>query len=166
MTARTEPRKGTGRFDLTLTRIIDAPPELVWRAWTDPEHLKRWWAPAPWTTVDCELELRPGGAFRTVMRDPEGAEFPNDGAILDVVENERIVFTDVLEAGFRPAKSPFFIAIITLEALADGGTRYTARALHKNEVDCKKHEEMGFHDGWGKCADQLAAVARGLKGSE
>lgn len=67
------------RLDLVIERIVDVPPELVWKAWTSPEHLKPWFTPVPWKTVDCEIDLRPGGMFRTVMRSPEGQEFPNVG---------------------------------------------------------------------------------------
>jgi uncharacterized protein YndB with AHSA1/START domain len=164
MTTATESQAGTGRLDLVLTRIIDAPRALVWKAWTDPEHLKQWWAPAPWTTPECEMDVRPGGAFRTLLRGPDGEEVSVQGVFLEVVENERLVFTDALEPGYRPAQNPFFTAIITLEEHG-GGTKYTARALHKDEADREKHEQMGFHEGWGKCLDQLTALVARLKGS-
>ena len=144
--------------DLVLTRVIDVPRHLVWKAWTQAEHLKKWWVPAPWTLAECSVDLRPGGALHTVMRSPEGEEFPGTGVFLEVVDQERIVFTDALEPGYRPAKEPFFTAVITLEELDAGGTRYTARALHKDEADRTKHEEMGFFDGWGTCIDQLVAL--------
>jgi len=150
-------------LDLVLVREIDAPRALVWKAWTDPEHLKKWWAPKPWTTVLCTMELRPGGRFRTVMRGPDGTEHDGDGVILEVVERERLVFTDALLPGWRPAPAPFMTAIITLEDHA-GGTRYTARALHKDAAVLKKHEEMGFHEGWAKASEQLAEVVRSLRG--
>jgi DNA-binding transcriptional ArsR family regulator len=89
---------------LVLERIVDVSPELVWMAWTQPEHLKKWFTPAPWTTVDCEIDLRPGGIFRTVMRSPEGQDFPNLGCYLEVVPHQKLVWTDVLEAHFRPAR--------------------------------------------------------------
>lgn len=149
-------------LDLVLTRVIDAPRALVWRAWTEPEHLKKWWVPKPWQLVDCEVDLRPGGVFNSVMRSPEGADHPMKGLYLEVVDGERIVFTDALVAEYRPAEEPFFTAIITFED-HDGGTKYTARAMHKNDVDRQKHEEMGFHTGWGTCADQLADLVQSWK---
>jgi uncharacterized protein YndB with AHSA1/START domain len=145
--------------DLVLERVVDVPRELVWRAWTRPEELKKWFAPAPWTTVDVELDLRPGGICRTVMRSPEGQDFPNVGCFLEVVENERLVLTDTLGPGYRPSERPFFTAVILLEP-HEKGTRYTAVAIHKDEADRKKHEEMGFHQGWGQCLDQLVALAK------
>ena len=65
------------KLDLVLERTIDVPRELVWAAWTQPEHLSQWFTPAPWTVSECGIDLRPGGIFRTVMRSPEGREFPN-----------------------------------------------------------------------------------------
>lgn len=145
--------------DLVLERVVDVPRELVWRAWTRPEDLKKWFAPLPWTTVECEIDLRPGGICRTVMRSPEGQDFPNVGCYLEIVENERLVFTDVLASGYRPSEKPFFTAVITFEP-HEKGTKYTAIALHKDEADRKKHEDMGFHSGWGQCLDQLVALAK------
>lgn len=162
-----EEKRGEGRLDLTLTRVIGAPRALVWRAWTTPEHLKQWWAPLPWTTPECEIELRPGGRFYTLMRGPDGEEHGGEGCFLEVVAPERIVFTDALEGGWRPTNTAscggiLFTAIITLAEHA-AGTLYTARALHKDDADREAHEKMGFHEGWGTCADQLAALSARLK---
>ena len=132
--------------DLVLERVIDVPRELVWAAWTQPEHLKKWFAPAPWTVSECELDLRPGGMCRTVMRSPEGEEFPNVGCYLELIENEKIVFTDALGPGFRPIEGGFFTAIITF-AVHGSGTKYTARAMHRDEAGRKTHEEMVFSAG-------------------
>ena len=90
------------KLDLLLERVVDVPRELVWRAWTQPEHLKQWFTPAPWTTIDAEIDLRPGGMFRTVMRSPEGQHVENAGCILEVVENEKLVWTGALAPGYRP----------------------------------------------------------------
>jgi uncharacterized protein YndB with AHSA1/START domain len=144
------------KLDLVLERVVDVPRELVWAAWTRPEHLRKWFTPAPWTVADCEIDLRPGGIFRTVMRSPEGKEFPNIGCYLEVVPNERLVWTDALLPGYRPAENPFMTAIITLESQGKG-TRYTAVAIHHDDAGRKKHEEMGFYQGWGKALDQLVA---------
>lgn len=142
------------RLDLVLERVVDVPPELVWAAWTRPEHLVKWFTPRPWTTVDCEIDLRPGGIFRTVMRSPEGEDHPNVGCYLEVVENQRLVFTDALGPGWRPNPASFMTAVIAIEPHGKG-TKYTAIALHKDAADRGKHEEMGFHEGWGKALDQL-----------
>lgn len=142
--------------DLVLEREIDVPPELVWQAWTTPESIKHWFVPKPWTITSCEIDLRPGGIFATTMRSPEGQEFPNLGCYLEIVPNERLVFTDTLLPGFRPSPKPFFTAALLLAPTATG-TRYTAYAIHGDETARKTHEEMGFHDGWGTVVDQMVA---------
>lgn len=133
------------------------PPALVWEAWTTPELLMQWFCPAPWTVSACEVDLRPGGVFDTTMRSPEGEEHPNKGCYLEVVPGERLVFTDALRAGFRPGGGGFMTGII--EIFAEGeGTRYRATALHSDAETRAKHEEMGFHAGWGAALDQLVAL--------
>lgn len=150
-------------LDLILERVVDVPRELIWRAWTMPDLLKEWFTPAPWKTIDCEIDLRPGGNFLTVMRSPEGENFPHRGCYLEVVENERLVWTNVLHAGYRPAAAdaggPRITAIITLQPEA-GGTRYAAIARHGSREDRDAHEQMGFHEGWGIALDQLLAVVK------
>lgn len=152
------------KLDLTFERIVDVPKELVWKAWTMPEHLKKWFTPSPWTTIDCEIDLRPGGVFRTIMRSLEGQEFPNLGCYLEITENEKLMWTNALLPGYRPSTPPaendfFFTATIRLEAQRQG-TKYTATVLHGNEESCEKHEAMGFEEGWGKALDQLVAIAQ------
>jgi uncharacterized protein YndB with AHSA1/START domain len=159
MQSETQPVSTTSSDrELTLTRIIDAPREKVFRAWTDPELLKQWFAPKPWTTSMAELDVRPGGANLIVMRSPEGEEFPNRGVYLEVVKNERLVMTDAYTKAWEPSEKPFMTLTVTLEDLG-GKTRYTARVMHWTAADRKAHEEMGFHTGWAQCADQLAALA-------
>lgn len=148
-------------LDLVLTRTVDVPREIVWKLWTEPEHMKKWFAPKPWTTVDIKIDLRPGGIISSVMRSPEGKDYPNVGCVLEVVKNEKLVWSDALLFGFRPAENPFFTAVITLED-DKGGTKYTARAMHKDPAGRKKHEDMGFYGGWSQCLDQLVEVAKGL----
>ena len=147
------------KLDLVLERVIDVPPELVWTAWTMPKHIKHWFVPRPWTITDCEIDLRPGGIFRTTMRSPEGQEFPNDGCFLEIIPNQRLVFTDTLLPGYRPSPNPFFTAVLTLEP-SGKGTRYVAIAIHGNEDTRKKHEEMGFHSGWGTVVDQMVEYVK------
>lgn len=157
------------RLDLVFQRIVDIKPELVWKAWTEPEHVKHWFTPAPWQTVDCEIDLVPGGLFRTVMRSPEGEEFPNIGCFLEIIPSRRLVWTNALEPGFRPAQlssdhpcdSFFMTAVIMLEPY-ETGTKYTAMVLHGDEEGCNKHREMGFQEGWGKALDQLVAYMKSL----
>ena len=144
--------------ELVLTRLIDAPREKLFRAWTEPELMKQWFTPRPWTTPVIEVDLRPGGSNLIVMRGPDGTEFPNRGVYLEIVKNERLVFTDAYTNAWEPSEKPFFTGIITFED-EGGKTRYTARALHWTVADREAHEKMGFHEGWGICADQLAELA-------
>jgi uncharacterized protein YndB with AHSA1/START domain len=151
----------TTERDLTLTRIIDAPREKVFQAWTDPELLKQWFAPLPYTTPEAQIDLRPGGSNRILMRSPDGEDLPNRGVYLEVVPNERLVFTDAYTSAWEPAEKPFMTVILTFED-EGGKTKYTAVARHWTVADREAHEKMGFHEGWGQCADQLAALVEKL----
>jgi uncharacterized protein YndB with AHSA1/START domain len=147
--------------ELVLTRIINASPEKVYRAWTDPELLKQWFAPSPYTTPTAQLDVRPGGANLIIMRGPDGNEFPNRGVYLEVVPNQRLVFTDAYSSDWEPSEKPFMTVILTFEPEGDK-TKYTARARHWTVADRETHEKMGFHQGWGLCTDQLAALVEKL----
>lgn len=149
-------------LDLVLERVVDVPPELVWRAWTTPEHLVKWFTPKPWETVACEIDLRPGGIFSTTMRGPDGDEHPGVGCYLEVIPNERIVWTSTLGPGFRPQNDEGgfpFTGIISIQP-EGSGTRYCAIAIHGDPQQAKHHEEMGFHDGWGVALDQLVEAIK------
>jgi uncharacterized protein YndB with AHSA1/START domain len=159
MSTENQAASSTADRELVLTRLIDAPREKLYRAWTEPALMKQWFTPAPWTTPHVETDVRPGGSSLIVMRGPDGTEFPNRGVYLEVVPNERLVFTDAYTRAWEPSEKPFFTCIITFED-EGGQTRYTARARHWSVADCEAHEKMGFHEGWGKCADQLAALVK------
>lgn len=160
MTAPIEPDPAT---DLVLERSIDVSPAAVWDAWTDPEKLRQWFAPAPWTITEAAIDLRPGGAFSTTMQSPEGDRYPNVGCILEVVENRRLTFTSALAPDFRPAEiaeGDFgFTAVIDIEPDGDG-CRYRALALHDGAAAKAQHEGMGFLEGWGMVLDQMIAFIK------
>ena len=143
--------------DLILTRIIDAPREKVFKAWTDPALLKQWFSPLPWTISKAETDVRHGGSSLVVMRSPDGKEFPCPGVYLEVVKNERLVFTDAYTKAWEPSEKPFMTVTLTFEDLG-GKTKYTALASHWTVADREAHEQMGFHQGWAQCAEQLAAL--------
>lgn len=155
------------KLDLVLERTVDVAPELVWKAWTEPEHLMKWFTPRPWRTVECEVDLWPGGMFRTVMESPEGEKVGGAGACyVEIVENRRLVWTTALEPGYRPAAhdpdAPFvFTAAILIEP-EGSGTKYTAIARHRDEGGRESHEKMGFHEGWGAAFDQLVELAKAM----
>ena len=149
--------------ELTLTKILDAPRDKIWRCWTEPSLLKQWFAPKPWTTSHAEMDVRPGGASLVVMRGPDGKEFPNPGVYLEVVAGEKLVFTNAYTKAWEPSLKPFMTVVLTFEDAGAGKTKYTARALHWTVEDRQQHEKMGFHTGWAQCADQLAEVAKDLR---
>ena len=160
MTPDNQDAPAAGR-ELVITRLIDAPREKLYRAWTEPALIKQWFAPHPWTVPVAETEVRPGGATLIVMRGPDGNEFPNRGVYLEVVPNERLVFTDAYTRAWEPSVKPFMTGILTFED-EGGKTRYTARVRHWSVADCESHEKMGFRQGWGQCTDQLAALVAKL----
>lgn len=147
--------------ELSITRHIHASPEAVYRAWT--ERPGDWFAPRPWTTPETEWDLRAGGRMRTVMRSPEGEDMPDEGVFLEVVPNEKLVFTSIFGPDWQPKAMSgegcdfAMVAIVTFEA-ENGGTRYTARVRHWDEATLKRHEEIGFHEGWTQCTNQLAEI--------
>lgn len=147
-------------LDLELVRDVPVSPELVWRAWTEPELITQWFTPKPWETTECEIDLRPGGIFRTEMRGPDGEEGGGGaGCYLEVVPNERLVWTAALGPGYRPQPGEMpFTAIIELEPTADGGCRYRAIAMHQDLEGRQSHDEMGFVHGWGAALDQLVEL--------
>jgi uncharacterized protein YndB with AHSA1/START domain len=144
-------------LDLTVSRVIKAPRAAVWAAWADPASFEQWWVPAPTICRVRAMDLRAGGSFRTEISE-DGAPFgPHiTGCFLAVDTLERIVYTDALVAGWRPAEASFVTAVITLADHPDG-TEYTATAMHRNVADRNQHEELGFHDGWGTVIRQLAS---------
>jgi uncharacterized protein YndB with AHSA1/START domain len=147
--------------DLVLTRELKAPREVVWRCWTMPEHLIHWFVPKPHRVTACTLDVRVGGACNTTF-DVDGTIMENNGVYLEVIENEKLVFTDTYTEGWKPAPDPFMTAILTFEDLGGSRTRYTAVVRHRSKEAAKQHADMGFHSGWGTVADQLEAYAQGL----
>ena len=160
----------TQHIDLVLERTLDAPVDLVWAAYTDPEHLKQWFAPKPYQITECELDLRPGGIFRIRMVGPDGFDTGHGsaGCVLEVEQGKKLTWTSALGPGYRPAEmgegceSFPMTAIVTFEDAGNGKTAYRAVALHKDAKDKETHEKMGFHDGWGTVAGQLEEFAKSL----
>lgn len=149
-------------LELSVTRLIDAPPEIVYRVWT--ERLEEWWAPKPFTTRVVELDLRPGGRGEIDMRSPEGEPYPHEFLFLEVIPNRKIVATNVFTSGWKPktlmTTECDFATVATYSFEPEGsGTRYTGKVLHWDEEALKKHEAMGFDEGWGTVTAQLAALA-------
>lgn len=146
--------------ELTLTRLLDASPEALYRLWTDPSTYADWFCPKPWTVSHAEMEVRPGGRSRVTMKGPNGEVMENPGQWLEVIPNRKLVFSDAF-VGDWVAKdgAPFMVATVTFTP-EGGKTRYVATVSHWNEADKQRHETMGFAQGWGVVADQLEALAK------
>lgn len=148
--------------ELVLKRHLAASRQSLWRCWTEPELLKQWFCPLPWRVADAKMENRVGGANSFVMRGPNGEEHVSRGVYLEFVPKEKLVFTDAFVSAWEPSGKAFMVSTVTFEDAPGGGTTYTAVARHWSEEDMKQHEQMGFHEGWGKAADQLEALAKSL----
>lgn len=147
--------------DLILTRTLKAPRAILWECWTTPAHIKHFFVPRPHKVTACDIDLRVGGRFNTTF-EVEGNEMANEGVFLEVVPQEKLVFTDAYTEGWKPAPDPFMTALLLLEDADEGGTKYTAIARHRSTDARKTHEDMGFHDGWGTVCEQLDAYALDL----
>jgi uncharacterized protein YndB with AHSA1/START domain len=145
-------------LDLTISRIIKAPRSALWSAWTDPAKFEKWWIPEPALCQVAEMDLRPGGAFVTRISEDGGAFGPHvSGCFLAVDPQERIVFTNALLGGWRPAENPFMTAIISFRD-HPLGTDYSAHVMHRSNADRTMHQNLGFNDGWGTVMGQLAKL--------
>ncbi len=136
------------RREVVVARDLDAPRALVFEAWTKPEHVARWFAPRGFTIPACELDFRPGGAYRMVMRGPDGAEYPFHGVYREIVPGERIVFTAVI----GPNRGDAVVTTVTFED-AGARTRVTARQT----VPASEMAARGQKQGWTETLENLAA---------
>lgn len=151
------------KLDLVFERTTAIAPEKIWKAWTDPQTLMKWFCPRPWKVVEARVDPRAGGEFFTVMQSPEGDKFPGNGCFLEIVPNQKLTWTNMMSAGFRPsAMGPeefAFTATLLLEKTASG-TAYKAIVRHADEAGVKKHQQMNFQEGWGKAFDQLVELMK------
>lgn len=148
-------------LDLSFDRDVPVSADELWRGWTEPALLTRWFTPAPWVTLEAEIDARPGGIFRTVMAGPDGERSEGSGCVLAAEPGRRLVWTSALGPGFRPVPPMdggfTFTAEISFEPQG-AGTLYRAVVRHANEVDARTHAEMGFEGGWGAALDQLVEL--------
>jgi uncharacterized protein YndB with AHSA1/START domain len=149
------------KFDLTFERKTSLSPEQIWKGWTDPETLMKWFCPRPWKVIDCRIDLKASGEFFTVMQSPEGQSFPNNGCFLEVIPNQKLVWTNMMTSGFRPSAADkmgfYFTATLTLSKVGNE-TLYKAIVSHADKEGMQKHEQMGFQEGWGLAFDQLVEL--------
>jgi uncharacterized protein YndB with AHSA1/START domain len=152
--------------DLTLTRTIAAHPDKVWRCLTESALARQWFAPKPVVTTVYEMDLRPGGSFRTVMEVPDHGTMANDpGCVLVAEPGKRLVWTSALGPEFKPNAVPEGLWVFTADirlTLTEGGCLYEVTASHATQEAADAHAAMGFEAGWGAAADQLAELAASL----
>lgn len=144
--------------NFTVSRFINAPRNLVWTAWTQPEQLQKWWCPQPITCKVTRFDLRLGGAFDLLMLHPDGSESPQSGSFLDIVPESKIVFTTALTQDWRPAVAPLPITATISMRDEDHGTRYETEVMYKNDEDRQQLATFGFEDGWSTAIDQLTEL--------
>ncbi|MDI9639433.1 SRPBCC domain-containing protein [Kamptonema cortianum] len=150
-------------LDMVFVRRTRLSPETMWKVWTTPDVLKQWLCPQPWTVVECELDLWPGGKFFTVMRSPDGKDYPSEGCFLVIEEGKRLVWTTTMRSGYRPVTLPesepgveqFHFTADVKFYVEDGETVYHVTAIHGDVESRIQHEKMGFQEGWGKAYEQL-----------
>ncbi|MFT3706029.1 MAG: SRPBCC family protein [Archangium sp.] len=158
-------RRFDATTDLQIEREIAVPTALVWDAWTQPEHLKKWFCPKPWHVTECEIDLRPGGVFHFKMQGPNGEKQEFTTCYLEVVKHERLIWSTVMRPGFRPApvatEPPDFTAIVEFTSLGAAKTKYVATAMHRDRASRDTHDKMGFTEGWGTATEQLVRMLGG-----
>jgi len=156
------PAMGLDARQVVLERLIDAPPALVFQCWTDPKHLARWWGPAGFTNPVCDADVRVGGAWRIVMRAPDGAEYPCGGVYLEIVPNERLVFTNIAT---NAVGRPMLNGLTTVTfAEAEGRTKLIVdtrgTAVVADAVAYLRGMEVGWTQSLDRLATEAAAVSR------
>ncbi|MFN6568511.1 hypothetical protein A6770_00420 [Nostoc minutum NIES-26] len=149
--------------EIVITRVFNAPRELVYKAWTDPKHVAQWWGPKGFTTRVTQLDLRPGGKWRYIMIGPDGTEYPVKGVFREIVPFERIVTSDEFDEGFEKvvnADLPRGIVMTAVFEDLNGNTKLTLQIMHESVEERRKHEQMGVIAGWNSsfdCLDEFLA---------
>ncbi|MCC5977590.1 MAG: SRPBCC domain-containing protein [Salinarimonas sp.] len=148
--------------ELTLTREIAAPRGIVWRCWTEPDLIRQWFCPKPWSLVEADFDLRAGGRMNTRMAGPDGENIEGRGIWLEVAPMRRLVFTDAFTEGCVPTPEPFMTGVVALSDMPDGGTCLIWSARHAGAEAMERHRSMGWEQGWNAAVDQLDETARSL----
>jgi uncharacterized protein YndB with AHSA1/START domain len=156
--------------EFVISRVFDAPRELVWKAWTDPRHMTQWWGPRDFTNPVCELDVRVGGAYRITMRAPDGAEYPLHGFYREIVEPERLVMSmdcsahpeswhDMVNPHRDKTKKPTLdcVQTVTLEKVGEVRTRLTIRTRFESVTIRDGMLKVGMTEGWSLSLDRLAS---------
>lgn len=134
---------------LSLKRTFDAPIELVWEAWTQPEHVAQWWGPKGMVLTVVEHDFKVGGKWKYVMPMPNGEEFISEGQYSEIVNFQKIITS----ANFRPMTEG--VEIRALFEKSGNKTHFTFSVIHPTEEYKRQQEQMGFYNGWGSAFDRL-----------
>ncbi len=169
MAARQEsPTEAPADREFVISRVFDAPRVLVFKAWIDPKHMAQWWGPHTFTNPLCEMDVRPGGAYRIVMRSPEGVEYPIKGVYREIVKPERLVMTmdcsehpdewhDLVNPNREKGEgnpAGEMLSTVTFEEL-DGKTKLTVRTRFNSAAIRDAMLKMGMTEGWSQSLDRL-----------
>lgn len=151
--------EATTRREVSLTRVFDAPIQLVWLAWTDPAHMARWWGPKGFTNPVCEIDVRKGGTIRIDMRAPDGTLYPMTGTFEEVLPPERLVFTSVARDNDG---NPLLEGhnVITFEDIG-GKTRVTVQSRAVGLAPVAPQMLAGMEAGWTQSLEKLAELVEG-----
>lgn len=169
MTTARSDQPAADEREFVITRVFDAPRRRVFKAWTDPKHMAQWWGPHGFTNPVCEMDVRPGGAHRIVMRSPEGVEYPIKGVYREVVEPERVVMTldcsehpdewqDLVNQNRRKGEgnpAGEMLSTVTFDEL-DGKTTLTIRIRFESVAVRDAMLKMGMTEGWSQSLERLA----------
>ena len=136
---------------LTIEKTFDAPIELVWEAWTQPEHIAQWWGPKGMKTRIIEHNFVEGGAWEYAMTMPDGKDFIADGVYIEIIELQKIRTS----ANFKPMTEGVELQVL-LKKIGDK-TQFTFHVIHETEEYCKQQEKMGFYNGWGSTFERLTS---------
>jgi uncharacterized protein YndB with AHSA1/START domain len=157
MAARSNASAEAAELELVITRTLDAPRTLVFEAWTQPERLKQWWGPRGFTLPACDLDLRPGGAYRFHMRSPEGTDHWSQGVFREIVPPERLVMAGCWVDALGKPKGPETVVTITLED--DGGrTRLTLHQTGFESVTARDEHRSGWSSSFECLAEYIAQL--------
>ncbi len=152
------PNEPVAAREFGLTRVFDAPRDLVYRVWTDPRYVALWWGIDGATNPRCELDVRPGGVWRIDMRTASGTVYPNGGVFLEVVANERLVYNDIPDPaspGWSGAAPATYVHTVSFEDHAAGGTRVSLTVRANSAADCEGLLKQGMREGICQGLDRL-----------
>jgi uncharacterized protein YndB with AHSA1/START domain len=139
--------------EITITRVYDAPREVVWRAWTEPDELVQWWGPSGWSTPieTVTMDVRPGGEFRLTSTSDKGEEMPVVGVYREVVEPERLVLEEPAEEAWHEGS----VSVVTFTDLGGGRTEMVLRATINTTEEMRRNAERGMRDTLDRLAEHL-----------